>query len=71
MNLEKIKNYDCGNYYIGAGDIFAIYKEAEFNGNGWFDEILWAYHYGLIRGQNSERNKRRKKATASKAVAGV
>jgi hypothetical protein len=56
--IEKVRAVNPGNYWAAAEELNAIRTFAK---EDFFDSMCMMFQYGFLRGQNAEKNKRRKK----------
>ena len=56
--IAKINAVNPGCYWAGISELDAIKAET---GGAILDAMCLAFQYGFLRGQNAEKNKRRKK----------
>ena len=62
LNIEKIKNTRQGTYAMPFKALQEILPYADTTGIA--DAVILAYDYGFVRGQNSIKNQRKRKAPA-------
>lgn len=63
MDIEKVKAFEAGNYELKAKEAYVFY--AKICEDAW-GAIELAYKYGLMRGQNAEKNRARRARKAAK-----
>ena len=65
LDINKIESTSRGRYELRFGDLTQLLDYAK--SDGLFNAISLAYNYGFMRGQNSIKNQRKRKALAATA----